>query len=261
MKFTRVHIHQLIKKKPGLLLAAMLIALFVTAQDSIQFDTAVDSTVQPAIVEAQNENHFTEKSEYQQPDSFGLRQVPGDVVDSLKKDDAFWYADYVFNKKKVKENKPEENKPPHQWLNMTTLIIIVVLFLAILLWYLFRNNIIRRSPDVGQKKPEEEKTENIFDIDYGREIGNAIKTEDYRLAIRLMFLRLLKDLAQKNIIQYKQERTNFDYLSQVYKTSYYHDFFRITRNYEYVWYGKFEVNADTFGIIKNEFENFDRRLS
>jgi hypothetical protein len=261
MKFIPVHIHRFIKKKPGLLLAALLMALLATAQDSIQIDTAVDSTAQPAIVEAKNENHFTEKSEYQHADSFRLRQVPGAVVDSLKKDEAFWYADYIFKKKEVKENKREENKRSYQWLNMTTLIIIVVLFLALLLWYLFRNNIIRRSADISEKKPEEDKTENIFDIDYGKEIGNAVKSEDYRLATRLMFLRLLKDLSQKNIIQYKQERTNFDYLSQVYKTSYYSDFFRITRNYEYAWYGKFEVSADTFGIIKNEFENFDRKLS
>jgi hypothetical protein len=261
MKLIPGNIRLFIKKELCLLLPGILIALLVSGQDSIQPDTAIDSTIQAETAEVQNENHFTEKSEYQQADSLLLRQVPGAVIDSLKKEDAFWYADYVFKKKEVKERKREESKPPNQWLNMTTLIVIVVLFLAILLWYLFKNNIIRSNVEISEKKVEEEASENIFEIDYVTAIGNAIKAEDFRLAIRLMFLRLLKDLSQKNIIQYKQERTNFDYLSQIYRTSYYHDFFRITRNYEYTWYGKFEVSADTFGIIKNEFENFDRKLS
>ena len=57
------------------------------------------------------------------------------------------------------------------------------------------------------------------------------------------------------------KKRNFDYLSQLYSTGYYNDFFRLTRNYEYTWYGKFNVNPEAFGIIKTEFENFYRKLS
>ena len=147
-------------------------------------------------------------------------------------------------------------------MNMTTLAVIVVLFLGILAWYLLQNNIVGRTQSIiGGKGNEDISPENIFDINYQKEIEKAINAADYRLAIRLMFLRLLKNLSQKKVIEYKQERTNFDYLSQLYPTGYYHDFFRLTRNYEYTWYGKFDVNRETFGIIKNEFENFDRKLS
>jgi len=144
---------------------------------------------------------------------------------------------------------------------MTTLVIIVVIFLAVLGWYLFRNNIISKKQTVFNEKREEISEENIFDIKYEREIEKAIRASDYRLATRLMFLRLLKDLSRKNIIQYKQERTNFDYLSQLYSTGYYNDFLRLARNYEYAWYGKFDISTESFSIIKNEFEKFDRRLS
>jgi hypothetical protein len=71
-----------------------------------------------------------------------------------------------------------------------------------------------------------------------------------------MFLQLLKNLSEKNIIQYKHDRTNFDYLSQLYATRYYEDFFRITRHYEYSWYGQFEVSPKTYQVIKKEFEDF-----
>jgi hypothetical protein len=138
----------------------------------------------------------------------------------------------------------------------------VVLFLGILAWYLLQNNIVGRKQSITAEKTSEDITaENIFDINYQKEIEKAVNAGDYRLAIRLMFLRSLKQLAQKRIIEYKQERTNFDYLSQLYSTGYYNDFFRLTRNYEYTWYGKFNVNREAFGIIKTEFENFYRKLS
>ena len=195
-------------------------------------------------------------------DTIELRQVPGSIIDSLKKDDAFWYADHVFDKKEVKEKNFTIGKPPLRWMNMTTLLVIVVLFLGILAWYLLQNNIVGRKRSITAEKISEDiAAENIFDINYQKEIEKAVKAGDYRLAIRLMFLRLLKQLSQKRIIEYKQERTNFDYLTQLHSTGYYNDFFRLTRNYEYTWYGKFDVNREAFGIIKTEFENFDRKLS
>jgi hypothetical protein len=196
------------------------------------------------------------------PDTLELRQVPGSIVDSLKKDDAFWYADHVFGKKQSKEKSFKTSNPSFQWMNMTTLLVIVVLFLGILAWYLLQNNIVGRNQSITTKKISEDLiTEDIFDINYQKEIDKAINVRDYRLAIRLMFLRLLTELSQKKIIEYKQERTNFDYLSQLYSTRHYNDFFRLTRNYEYAWYGKFDVTPETFGIIINEFENFNRKLS
>lgn len=77
------------------------------------------------------------------------------------------------------------------------------------------------------------------------------------MAIRLMYLRLLKNLSERNIIQYKQDRTNLDYLMQLHPTRYYNGFFRITRNYEYSWYGEFPVSNEAYGIIKKEFDNFE----
>jgi len=221
-------------------------------------DSAI--SIDQADTNYEHQNYFEHKAPL--TDTIELRQVPGSIIDSLKKDDAFWYANHVFEKKKAKEKNFRASKPPLQWMNMTTLLVIVVLFLGILAWYLLQNNIVgRRKTVIAEKINEDITGENIFDINYQKEIEKAVNAGDYRLSIRLMFLRLLKQLSQKKIIEYKQERTNFDYLSQLYPTGYYNDFFRLTRNYEYAWYGKFDVSRETFGIIKNEFENFDRKLS
>jgi hypothetical protein len=243
----------------------LFVCVTSTAQDTTATETVVqrpDSaiSIDEADTNYEHQNYFDHKAA--RTDTIEWRQVPGRIIDSLKKEDAFWYADHVFEKKQPKERNVRTSKPPLQWMNMTTLLVIVVLFLGILAWYLLQNNIVgRRRSIIGENSSEENTTENIFEINYQKEIEKAIGAGDYRLAIRLMFLRLLKQLSQKKIIEYKQERTNFDYLSQLYPTGYYNDFFRLTRNYEYTWYGKFDVNQEIFGIIKNEFENFDRKLS
>jgi hypothetical protein len=244
----------------------LFICISARAQDTTVTDTTIVTETDSAIAIDQADTSYEHQNYFEHKalpaDSIELRQVPGSIIDSLKKDDAFWYADHVFDKKEAKEKNFRIGKPPLRWMNMTTLLVIVVLFLGILAWYLLQNNIVGRKQSITAEKISDDITaENIFDINYQKEIEKAVNASDYRLAIRLMFLRLLKQLSQRRIIEYKQERTNFDYLTQLYSTGYYNDFFRLTRNYEYTWYGKFDVNQEAFGIIKTEFENFDRKLS
>jgi hypothetical protein len=256
-------------KRPSLVLVLLLATtISVNAQHPLSDTIAAppayeDSTTAIGQTDTGNPktNYFDQLSNVSVTDTVQLREVPAAVIDSLRKDDAFWYADKTFGKKKMKEKEMKDSKLPSQWMNMTMLVIIVVIFIGLLAWYLFQNNIIRRKQRFNPEDKEREiSEENIFDINYQQEIEKAIDSANYRLAIRLLFLRLLKNLSQKNIIQYKQERTNFDYLSQLSSGRYYKDFFRLTRNYEYAWYGKFDVSKESFGIIKTDFENFDRKL-
>lgn len=257
-----VHENNFVHKKTLVTwLCFLLTCVCVNAQDTAT-DTAVTEADSAIAIDTGYEHQIYFDHKASLSDTIELRQVPGKVIDSLKKDDAFWYADHVFEKKQSKEKNFKTTERSFQWINMTTLLVIVVLFLGILAWYLLQNNIVGRNQSITAKKISEDlSTEDIFDINYQKEIEKAINAGDYRLAIRLMFLRLLTQLSQKRIIEYKQERTNFDYLSQLHSTRYYNDFFRLTRNYEYAWYGKFEVNQETFGIIQTEFEKFHRKLS
>lgn len=217
--------------------------------------------------EKKEENYFRNRGT---TDSFVVkeRRLPAGYASGLKDDDDFWYADRSFNKEKeeVKESNNTEYVPLGQrsWVQTLLWIIIIGAFAAAIMYYLADSNVglfrRRRTPAASAEDGEGEIPEDIFAINYQKEIDKAAANGDYRLAVRLMFLRLLKSLADKNIIQYKQDRTNLDYLMQLHPTKYYQSFFRLTRHFEYTWYGHFDVAGDTYNIIAHEFNQFDKEV-
>lgn len=175
----------------------------------------------------------------------------------FKNDDEFWYANAIFEKKK-KASKGSNNSTFFQTLLW---LLAVGGFIAFLVIYLGNSNIslFRRSKTIEQMEGELG-TEDIFGINYNKEIEKAIAAGDYRLAVRLLFLQLLRGMSDRNIIQYSHERTNLDYLLQVHHAPWYQQFFRITRNYEYVWYGLFEIDRNKFEAINKDVKSLERQL-
>lgn len=231
----------------------------------ISMDSEVDSA---AETHTDHPQYFDYYSVYlHQDDTLQLRTVPDSVVVKYKSDPAFCYADRDFRKKQEEVNDTDEPlffrilRQP--WVKALTWFIIIGGFIAVVVWYLAVNDVgifRSRSKNINPENESGEMPENIFEINYEKEIDKAISNTDYRLAVRLLFLRLLKNCSDKNIIQYKQEKTNLDYLMQLYNTSYYSHFFRLTRDYEYSWYGQFELNREKFDLIKTNFEKMDQLI-
>jgi hypothetical protein len=216
--------------------------------------------------EIKEDKYFSEKNQYEDAvDSFQMRTLPISVIKKMQDDDDYWYANAEL--KKAKSKKQDAEYIPiskRNWFQTILWLIIIASFAGFIIWWLADSNV-----SLFRKKAKAVKgdadggvaMEDIFAINYQQEIDRAARQENYRLAIRLMFLRLLKNLSERNIIQYDQVKTNLDYLSQLQPTRYYKDFFRITRNYEYSWYGHFEINEQAYRIIRKDFDNFDRYLN
>lgn len=222
---------------------------------------------------AEETNYDDEADEQKEPDFLqvnktdtlltGVRRVPDSLVKKMQADDDFWYANAEFEKRKA---KPASNEQPYTpigqqaWFKTLMWLVIIAVFAAAIIFYLADSNVglFRRTKKVKEpEQAEEEMPEDIFAINYQREIDKATAQGNYRLAVRLMFLRLLKNMSERNIIRYQQDKTNFDYLMQLHNTAYYKDFFRITRNYEYSWYGKFDVSEEAFRLIRKDFDQLE----
>jgi hypothetical protein len=105
-----------------------------------------------------------------------------------------------------------------------------------------------------------ESTENIHEINFDEEIEKAIANHNYRLAVRLLYLRSLKQLSDNGLIQWQPEKTNSVYVYELNNPSVRQSFVSLTRQFEYVWYGGFNINGAAFGNINQLFQNFKKQL-
>jgi hypothetical protein len=219
-------------------------------------DTVVkeDSTYIPTTEEVAK---FDSLNFYDIP-SFYTYEIPDSALQNLKKDEAFWYVNKVPKRQKPPELDPNKkySEPFYlqNWFRTLLWIVIIGAFIAVLIWFLIASDIklFRKKAAVLQSAEDIAINEDIFSINYEQELEKAIANENYRLGVRLMYLHVLRLFSEKDIIQYKMEKTNSDYLLQLYNTSYYKDFFRLTRNFEYVWYGKFDISSAAFEMIRQD---------
>ncbi len=94
-------------------------------------------------------------------------------------------------------------------------------------------------------------SEHIEDIDYDQLLAKALNKKDYTLAVRYHFLKCLKLLQQAKLINWHQEKTNYEYLMEVPKPLY-NPLNQLIYIYEYVWYGKFDATHDTYNRLVAE---------
>ena len=194
-------------------------------------------------------------------DGIQVRTVPDSVLQKIKQDDAFWYADLAPEKNKNKQDNGSALIP--SWAGKLIWTIIVISMIAVLVWFVASSNIrlFRKPPAAIPRLEEEILGEDIFEVDFERETSKAISQQNYRLAVRLFYLRTLRDLSHLSLIEYKHERTNSEYLAQLAGTNYYREFFQLTRDFEYVWYGQFELTSDEFHQVQNDFSRFREGLA
>lgn len=235
------------------LLGALLLPAAAPAQEAPE--VAVAETEPPLLFDTVDLNRLPAVQE---------RVVADSVLRRLKSDEAFWYANRA-----VQQQVRQPKQPPllvrlfqQAWFRNLLWIIIVVAFVSVLLWYLASLNVqlFHRKPVAIIETKEEELPRDIFTIAYESEIEKAVGAGNYRLAVRLLYLQLLVRLSEGGMLQYKEDRTNSEYLMQLYPTAYYKDFFRLTRSFEYTWYGQFALTAPVFELIRKDFVTFNQRL-
>lgn len=77
-------------------------------------------------------------------------------------------------------------------------------------------------------------------------IALAVSEENYRLATRYQYVLLLQQLSNKELIVWEQQKTNEDYIQEVNTKNIHTEFEEITRFYDFVWYGNFEINQQEY---------------
>jgi hypothetical protein len=109
--------------------------------------------------------------------------------------------------------------------------------------------------------PYTESLENIHDINFDDAIEEAINKHNYRLAVRLLYLKCLKQLSDASLIKWQPEKTNNSYLNELADTDQKAIFNSLTRRFEYVWYGEFPIDGQAFSRINLQFQEFKSKIA
>lgn len=105
-----------------------------------------------------------------------------------------------------------------------------------------------------------ESLEDIHSIDYEKMIEDAIENKNYRYAVRLNYLRSLKFLSDKEIINWKIDKTNHEFLREIKLINLKSKFEKITTDFESIWYGGFEVDLSAYLHLQNYYSDFNSTL-
>lgn len=133
-----------------------------------------------------------------------------------------------------------------------------ILFLIIKNTSFQTNQKINKSDTADHSTP----VENIQELEIDRLLREAIAAGNYRLAIRICFLGMLKKLDDDGFIAWKKDKTNRDYLAELLsKESYFDEIRALTLAYEQVWYGEHSLPVERYEEIIFSFKAIDQKLN
>jgi len=102
--------------------------------------------------------------------------------------------------------------------------------------------------------------ENITGMDFPKLIDQAVKQENYRLAIRYHYLETLAVLAGKGEIELREGKTNREYLHELKSNESRNVFSRLVYGFEFVWYGEFLPDEKQYQVLNTAFVVFQKSL-
>ncbi len=237
-------------------------------------DEFVDTTVKH--IYDTSEYFFNRKEDYKQlytTEKITQRHLIDKEVNEFKSEEDFWYVpaiekietrlktDAAFRDSLFKAANHEvtdvtgNDFRQKTWFRFIVWFVIISVFLGAIIYFLLQNkiNLFSAEPASSTQNFNEDEHENIFKLSYNQLLRKAETEQNYRVAVRLMFLQTLKLLSETNTVHYQPDYTNLYYLQQLHQSKFYNEFFKLTRSYEYLWYGKFEISAERYTSIKNDF--------
>ena len=190
-------------------------------------------------------------------DSISIQKIDQSAWNKATKD-----LDYGINKKP----KPVQKAPPANvaflaWILKIVAIIAVLVMIAFLLYSFVGVQGLKkgenRTFDPNAIINTETVAEHIHEFDLAVLIQQAIQQQDYTVATRLYYLLAIKELSTKDLIQWKKDKTNRNYLNELTNIALKNKFRHLTNIFERVWYGEMAIDATIFAAIEKQFQSFN----
>lgn len=103
--------------------------------------------------------------------------------------------------------------------------------------------------------------EDIHAVDFPARIAAAEEAGNFRLATRLGYLEVLKQLTERGLMHWQPDKTNHAYLAELAGGPLREAFRSATREFEYVWYGELRLNSALYQQARASQRAVSRQLA
>ena len=142
--------------------------------------------------------------------------------------------------------------------------IIIICVVGFLLYYVTKNITFGSRIERSEVRNDDlaKPVENIAELDIEALLEQARREGNFKLAVRLYYLGLLKKMNALGLITWKKDKTNRDYLSELFaRDLYYKEMQKLTFSYEAVWYGEHTLEGESFQRLTDQFEAVYREIN
>lgn len=150
---------------------------------------------------------------------------------------------------------PSINLSPLAWV----VIAVGILLLIYILYKVISNMEMKKRKKVAPITREEEVFEpeptELPKSELELRLEAALAKQDYREAIRIWFIFLIKALREKNWILWEKKKTNSSYLVEMRNRSEYSLFSQSVLYFELIWYGKREISREEYLKLEPLYKN------
>ena len=141
-----------------------------------------------------------------------------------------------------------------------TVVVGLVLFLIIKVLTNLGKNPAIREMKIGIESIQEIE-ERMHEINLDELLAEALRVGNFRIALRIRFLIIIKMLSQKGAILWAKEKTNWEYHAEVNDRNLSVCFREIILSFEPVWYGEHLLTEDQYNSVSPTYEEMIKQLA
>lgn len=136
----------------------------------------------------------------------------------------------------------------------------IIMVLALLVFLIIKSGLFNTNGSINQNVTSANLLENIEDnlheSDLERALRLALDAQDYRLAIRIYYLTIIKELSLKDFIKWKRDKTNGQYVREMLEKPGGNAFRALTISFERAWYSNETIMRSHFDALNPQFQSF-----
>lgn len=254
---------------------ATLLIYFVLASTTLlaQADEEINLDLADTVLFNSDSSYYQSGEEINSlaPDQLNATKEYRATSLELKKfDSAKWkeiVGDADFVEKKKEEEKIERKRSSvsvpwnSMWLKVIAYVAIIILCMVVIFYVIQGTKFSRTIRSVDRPSDPDLPVENIETLDMQRLVDDALHRGELPLVIRYYYLGLLKRLNSSGKIIWKKDKTNLDYLTELFaKGFYYKEVRTLTLAYEMIWYGERAIQRTDFDRLISEFQDIHQKV-